>query len=346
MTAGIAFVKRLLETFLTGLAIATGVSFVVFPVTCRKIVFKEFAGYLGALQGSLKAHQAYLQSLEDPDCLAKSVITNTDGKASLTPEALAVKAAIGGITALHGKLQGDLPFAKREIALGKLGADDLKEMNKLVRNIMLPTVGLGAVIDIFERIAAIHNWTQVHLESGLDPDDADNRRKILVEWSENIKAVHNPFQSIVEVMVEGLEHVALQLQLKKREKAKKVPSTDEAGLPNDVEAEAGVTAPGEKGFADYLEKKIQIFYGGKQHNLRDWCHRHGIELSEDFFDHPADAQFSESDEMKNEKYEQHQRNQRQLYLLLYVSSMDIRDAFGSNSLTDGIFVTRCQSSNS
>jgi hypothetical protein len=318
MAAGISFAKRLMEAFFTGLAIATGVSFLVFPVTCRKIVFKEFGGYLQALQGALQAHRVYLCSLEDPDCLGKSIVTEAEGENSLAPEALAVRAAIGGITALHGKLQGDLPFAKREIAMGKLDADDLKEMNKLIRNIMLPVIGLGAILDVFERLAALRGWTQAHLESGLDLEEAEARRKTLVEWSENIKAIHDPFDSIVEVMVEGLEHVALQLQLKKPSEASKSKSNDPHPS-GDVEAEAVATRPGEKGFADYLEQKIKVFDGGKQQNLRQWCTRHGIDLSPDFFEHPEDAEFAESPELRNVKTEQHQRNQRQLYLLLYVS---------------------------
>jgi hypothetical protein len=319
MTSGIAFVQRLLETFLTGLAIATGVSFIVFPVTCRKIVFKEFAGYLGALQGGLKAHQALLSSLEDPDKLASSVVTEAEGKNAQVPEALAVKAAIGAITALHGKLQGDLPFAKREIALGKLDANDLKEMNKLIRNIMLPTVGLGAVLDIFERIAALHGWTQANLENGLEPENAELRRRTLLEWSENIKAVHGPFESIIEVMVEGLEHVALQLELKKPVKADKIGPRNEQ-LVDDVEAKAVVTRPGEKGFAAYMEQKVQNFNDGKQQSMREWCARHGIQLDADFFEHPYTAEFAESAEVQHQG-EQHDRNQRQLYLLLYVKPL-------------------------
>jgi hypothetical protein len=316
MTSGIAFVQRLLETFLTGLAIATGVSFIVFPVTCRKIVFKEFAGYLGALQGGLKAHQALLSSLQDPEKLAALVVTETEGNDAQVPEALAVKAAISAITALHGKLQGDLPFAKREIAFGKLDADDLKEMNKLIRNIMLPTAGLAAVLDVFERIAATHGWTQAHLQDGLEPEDAEDRRRTLLEWSKNMEAVHSPFESIIEVMVEGLEHVALQLQLKKSAKPKKTGSKNEQPV-DDVEAEAVATRPGDKEFAKYLEQKIQIFHNGKQQSIREWCDRHGIHLDADFFEHPHTAEFSEGPEVQHHG-ERHERNQRQLYLLLYV----------------------------
>lgn len=105
--------KRLLETFLTGFAVASGVHFVVYPVTCRKIVFKEFAGYLGALQGGLKAHQAYLHSLEDPENFAKAFVSEVDSTTKPTAEVAGVRAAIGGITALHGKNSSVSSFAIR-----------------------------------------------------------------------------------------------------------------------------------------------------------------------------------------------------------------------------------------
>jgi hypothetical protein len=323
MAYGISFMKRLLETFLTGFAVAAGVHFVVFPVTCRKIVFKEFAGYLAALQGGLKAHQAYLHSLEDPGQFAKAMVGDVDSKTATSVEAAGVRAAIGGISGLHGKLQGDLPFAKREIALGKLGPDDLKDLNKLVRLVMLPVVGLGAIMDIFDRIAASQGWTEAHLKEGLEPVEQERRKRILSEWSDNIKALRGAFDSIIEVMGEGLEHVALQLQLKKAPKPKKKRTGSASSIgeeAEDVEARAESTRPGDKGFADYLDQKTKIFNAGKQQTLRGWCERHGIELSTHFFDHPADAPYSESSEKRNEDYEEHQRNQRQLYLLLYVSN--------------------------
>jgi hypothetical protein len=314
--------KRLLETFLTGFAVAAGVHFVVFPVTCRKIVFKEFSGYLGALQGGLKAHQAYLRSLEDPDQFAKALVSDVDRETLPSAEAAGVRTAIGAITGLHGKLQADLPFAKREIALGKLGPDDLKDLNKLIRQIMLPVVGLGAIMDVFDRMAAAQGWTEAHLKDGLEPAEQEKRTRILFEWSENIKALRSAFDSIIEVMAEGLEHAALQLQLKKAPKPKdnRKGSVSSIGKEaEDVEARAESTRPGDKGFADYLDQKTKVFDSGKQQTLRAWCERHGIELSPHFFDHPSDAPYSESSEKKNENYEQHQRNQRQLYLLLYVS---------------------------
>lgn len=46
MTYCISFMKRLIEAFLTGFALATAVHFIVFPVSSRTVVFKEMTGYI------------------------------------------------------------------------------------------------------------------------------------------------------------------------------------------------------------------------------------------------------------------------------------------------------------
>lgn len=46
MTYCISFMTRLIEAFLTGFALSTGVHFVIFPVSSRMVVFKEITGYL------------------------------------------------------------------------------------------------------------------------------------------------------------------------------------------------------------------------------------------------------------------------------------------------------------
>lgn len=46
MTYSTSFMKRLIEAFLTGFGLATGVHFLVFPVSSRTVVFKEMTGYL------------------------------------------------------------------------------------------------------------------------------------------------------------------------------------------------------------------------------------------------------------------------------------------------------------
>lgn len=185
---------------------------------------------------------------------------------------------------------------------------------------MLPIVGLGAIMDVFDRIAAAQGWSEAHLKEGLDPFEEERRKLVLNEWSDNIRALRGAFDDIIGVMDEGLDHIALQLQLKKPPKAKKGSTSPGDKVKEDIEARAESTNPGGKGFAEYLNQKTIAFNAGKETTLRAWCERHGIELSTHFFDHPTDAPYTETAAKKHEDKEQHTRNQRQLYLLLYVSS--------------------------
>lgn len=317
MSQGIAFAKRLLEAFLTGFGISTGVSLFIIPMTSRTVVFKEITGYLGALRGALQAHKAYIQSLETTDMFGRayeSTEKDTKGKKSAKPkgrpEAEAVKKIMAVITELHGKLHGDLPFAKREIAFGKLGPDDLAEIAKLLRGIMIPILGLSSIIDIFGRFAEINNWN-----TEPDSESEELRKKVVHEWNEIMTAVHEPFSKIIEVMDQGLEHILLTLQFVKPPKKK---ASSSGGQSDDVEAKGDAVRPGDKGFADYLEKQSEEFYQGKEMALRLWCERKGIKLAPDFFQHPATASYDESIEVKQEPPRAHQRNQRQLYLLLFM----------------------------
>ncbi|KAF2398667.1 hypothetical protein EJ06DRAFT_87904 [Trichodelitschia bisporula] len=303
MTAGIRFILKILYCFLTGFAIATGVHFVVFPTSSRKIVMMEFSGFLKSLQECVETQRSYLQSLEKPSDFTKN-ITVDDRGSSLHPEAKAVKAAVGAMMGLHSKLQGDLPFAKREIAWGRLGPDDLKEMNKLTRQIMIPVLGLGAVTDIFQRIAAANDWTEHNVEEGLDPVEEEKRRRLTTEWSDNMKLLHNSFTAITEAVQEGLEHIMLQFSMLPRPRK------------SDVEAEGDVTRPGDTGFAAYMDQIIKQFKEDQNVALDEWCQRRGLKVEEEVYENEPRFGIDNFDIT----WFTHgpERHQRQLYVLLYL----------------------------
>ncbi|KAK3045814.1 hypothetical protein LTS18_013579, partial [Coniosporium uncinatum] len=152
MAAGESFARRLLEAFLTGFAIATGVSFLVFPMNSRQVIFKELTGYMMAMRGAFKANGAFFKSMEDPERFKNTLTPGEKNRYQNAPEAKAVKDSILGILALHGKIHGDMTFAKREIAFGKLGADDISGIFDGLKKILLPIIGLSSVIDIFQKI--------------------------------------------------------------------------------------------------------------------------------------------------------------------------------------------------
>lgn len=259
------FVQRLLESFLTGLALATGTSLFIMPVTCRKVVTKEITVYIAALRGALTAHKNYYQSLETKDMFRQTTTIQLDEKGKprkpkTKPEVEAVKRLTSTFTELHGKLHGDLPFAKRELAYGKLTPEDFESIFKHLRAIMMPLVGLGSLIDLFERLAEIHHWEGEET----DEENDELRPKVVGDWNELMQFVHEPFTTITQSMDQGLEHVLLRLQLttpRKKEKGEDA---------TDTEAKGDMVKPGDKEFADYLEKQSDDFYKGKETTLRHW----------------------------------------------------------------------------
>ncbi|KAF2452593.1 hypothetical protein BDY21DRAFT_358551 [Lineolata rhizophorae] len=325
--------RKTLESFLTGLAIATGVAFVVVPVSCRKVVFMTLAKYMAELRAMLGAHGEYFTAMETADVF-KRCSKEVDQTRCKSPEAFRLKASAARLTSLHGKLHSDLPFAKREVAWGKISPEDFNEVSRLLRGVLIPITGLASVIDIFDRIASAYNneggWPDINHENA-DPDII--KRDATQDWNSIMSTVNHKFQSILEVMDEGVQHVMITFSLAKPQeetkKKKKMRTTNgdnrrREQRPNvegqkDVERDAKNTSPGEEGFAAYMEEKCKTFDQGKECALRSWCQSKGIELSPQFFDDPThEREFTMSNEARNRHRAYKFKNQRQLHLLLYM----------------------------
>jgi hypothetical protein len=276
--------------------------------------------------GYRKAQTAYLQSLENSDMFAGSAVDDEKPEGdekkqkkkdkkekahpAQTPPAKALKGAVAGLLALHGKLHGDLPFAKRESAWGKLDAKDIGEIFNLFRDILVPLIGLGTITDIFERIAERRGWvksTYSHhdkLEVWEHCDDSAKNEEKRV-WNEMMKTLHEPFAVAITAMDEGMEHVGLVLEFNKPPKKKKGE--------NDVEAKGTDFKPGDPEFSKFLKQKMKDFYGSRGQTLKAWARNKG--LSEEMFDEL-------NTEHKGNEYTpdeaQHARDQQQLYLILYM----------------------------
>ncbi|KAL8776179.1 MAG: hypothetical protein Q9194_003314 [Teloschistes cf. exilis] len=331
MAQGISFAKRLLEAFLTGFGIAIAVSFLVFPLTSRTVVFKTAAGYIGALRGALKAQCAYLESLESKDAYrgrAKEETEGSDGhrkqhlfhhhrtnRASQpSPEAKGLKSAVAVLAELDGKINGDVPFAKRELAYGKLNASEISELIKLMRLVMLPVMGMSSVADIFDRVAERRGW---RTSPDLDPDDDQRtheaREDEISQWNEIMRTLHEPFKVLTEAMDQGLEHALYTLELADRPKDSPGRDADKGkdGTVTDTEAKGDIVDPGDKNFAEYISAKVDRFYDQRKLTLNTWCHQHGLDLKENQASHdrklPGDPGWAE-----------HERQQRRLYLILYM----------------------------
>jgi hypothetical protein len=319
---GEALIKQLLEEFLTAFGIATGVNLFVIPMSSRTVVFKEMAGYVMAVRGTLKSQTAYLQSLEGSDMFAPTEVTTDvqgkgDGKskssAAQNHQAKAFNDAIAGLTTLHGKLHGDLPFGKRETAWGKLNAKDLDEIFALFRQIVIPLIGMSTITDIFKRIAERRGWVKAldsrydRSESWEHRDEADKDKEKKV-WNEVMKALHEPFAVAVAAMDEGMEHAGLVLELLPTPKKKKGQDEEEKGTD---------PRPGDAEFSKALEQKMLDFYNQRGKALKAWAKERGL----------SEAQFNAAKSVPPEvnnltpEEAQHRRDQQQLYLILYMEHL-------------------------
>ena len=327
MVAGIAFTKRLLECFLTGFAIATGVSLFIFPVSVRTTVFKQSAGLIAAAQGTLKAQMAYLQTLEKKDIFNSPEESDENDKdekqkkrnvvkPNANTEAQELTSAIRALGELYGKMYTDIAFAKRELAWGKLDASDVVELSTLLRGIITPMTGMSSVADIFQRIADQGGWIQ--RETSSSPENEQGSR----QWNEIMQTLHDPFQTVTEAMHDGLQHALYTLELAKPPKNQKVgKGVGGHDASKDVEADGGVMGPGEPGYATHLDQRIDRFYEQRKTTLAVWCQQRGIKVDSNPFENPSQTTLNISTEKgsRAEDPDQHAKNQRQLYLVLYVS---------------------------
>ena len=321
MSAAMSFVEKMLKSFLTGLAIAFGVSLFIFPMTSRKVVFKEMSGYIGALRKALDAEAVYIESLERNDMFGRTKTFDstieritTKGNKSYSPEADKVLGSIEQINTIHGKLHADITFAKREFAIGYLGADDLNTISKHLRLIMVPVVGISFVVDIFQRLSEFNRWNEpIDIEEAARiPDDV--RMQVVMQWNDLMRAVHAPFQMMIRTIDEGLLHATYVLKLCKPPK-KKTESSEE---------EATDSQPGEKGFADYFERRMAEFSEAKRIALRTWCEAREIQLPADFFENPAT--FDDSSENDPLKRPTSGRSRRQLYMFIFMEQLVLSTA--------------------
>jgi hypothetical protein len=333
MAVSESFVKRLLETFLTGFAITTGVSFFIFPITSRTIAMKQSASFLKLLQRSLESHTNFMTGISAEDGRSRieadgDHATQVDkgatdeppkhhifhrkaksesakhGDDKLAAEAAAMKGALFQIGALFGKLHVEIGFAKREVAFGKLCPKDFSEIANHLREILLPIVGMTTFIDLMQSIKA-KNTSEAEVVESADTVEAIKRLRS-EEWAEVFDMSHGQFRALQVAMEGGLSHVSYVLELEKPPQ----------GPASDIEKADATPTPGSEGFGIFLEEEIQKFYKHRQEVLQTWCERKGIQVPSAYWDDPS-QQYSMKD-LPDESAIRKRENQQQLYLILYL----------------------------
>ncbi|ORY68434.1 uncharacterized protein BCR38DRAFT_423239 [Pseudomassariella vexata] len=327
MTSNAAFealVKRILTAMLAAFGIAAGCSLLIFPMSSRKVTFLQMKGGLMLLRGALQQETVYLQSLEREDMFAvpadvSGAVDPKEGDKNhtkagpiTTPEVRALQQTIASIRELAGKIQTDLPFAKRDFAYGKLDSHDLKAIFCCFRSCFIPVIGISTVIDIFQRIAERRGWTTDELTPPEVVAEKNEEKRI---WNEIMKQLHEPCQLLAEAMDQGLEHAGIQLEI-----LPKPPSTTKAKkaaafeTDADVEAKGDLVQPGDPAFAEALAQKVRKFAHMKHGILQNWAKERGLMRDEALLQDGNRIPLSHGGV-------KHEHNQSQLFVLLYLEKL-------------------------
>lgn len=325
-----AFIQRLLTAIFSGLAIATVVSLVIFPISSRQVVAKQMASVLGLFKKSIVLEKQYLQGLEKEDMFALEITETSAGRSEperkggkkdtgpkLTKEqknALALRGTIGAIRELMGKIYGDMKFAKRDIAWGHLSAKDFGEMFNLIRMCVIPMTGIGTIMDIFQRVGRERGWDGEGPGDGglfqrFQPIGKEESQRI---WNDIMKQLHEPFEILSEAITQGIDHAGVLLKLFPQPKAQKKAAAQKSGADADVEASGGGLRPGQVGFSSVINAKIETFNSRKGEILRLWAKDKGL---------CSDGNFENWAQDSTRLFEKRRNDQAQLYVILYLEKL-------------------------
>lgn len=222
-TEMLLFIRRLLTSILTGYGVATGVHFLIYPTNARGNVFMATKGILGAVSGQMKAQIYYMHGFDTSDPFShhfphppkkptllervrfwdKPQIQPQGPVHFLQDEAADLKSKSATMSALLGKLYAELPFAKREFAIGKLSANDLQELYRLLREVAQPLLGLSGIVEIFERVSTVQSWDHIFHEDESHPisqiEALERTKESFEEWREIVSHALPPPTSIMKL---------------------------------------------------------------------------------------------------------------------------------------------------
>ncbi|KAI1333575.1 hypothetical protein F5Y15DRAFT_430813 [Xylariaceae sp. FL0016] len=332
MTSNAAFeslVKRLLTAILTAFGIATACSLLILPVSSRKVAKAQMKGAFMLLRGAMKQEKAYLQSLEREDMFAVPAdissgttqeATSRAGQKKGAPdpnsvaEARAIKETLAKMRQLIGKIYADLPFSKRDIAWAKLKPKDLTHILDAFRAIVIPIVGMGTIVDIFQRIAEKRGW---FVTADTPPETIAEKREEKRVWNEIMKHLHEPFEELATAIDEGLEHAGMLLEVLPRpkpNKSGKSRGTKTAPSDADIESKGDLVRPGDEGFYEALKLRMKNVRIVRSEIIQTWAREKGLLPDEYDFDEFNAVPFAQDGH-------KHSRDQAQLYILLYIGTL-------------------------
>ena len=298
---------------------AFAVHFLVLPITARDLVTLVLNQYLHFLKGVLDAQAQFIKSIPARDWggqvvngsfESNSENSNPDVRVTAWPEAEKWRAATTAATECQVKIHAEMRYVKREFVYSKLAATDFVCVTKLLRNILIPIVGLESVIQVADRVEKHGGWGSMKVAkdgSGSTASDQHPTDEVEKErWIWLFGQLSGPYQQLWQAMIEGLDYAFFTLGFTKK------PAFYSKA---EFEAKAAGSSEG-KGFSKYVENTIRNFLEARETPLKEWCQLSGMD------------DLGEQETRKDSRY----RHQAQLYLVLDVSSLNLQMPFLLNPL--------------
>jgi hypothetical protein len=129
--------------YYTGVAISFVSGIIIYPVSCRSEIFEIQEKYLRSAQAVLQSSASYLSKQSglttvSTDTAHPSSHATGLEQMSAAQEGRTLKHQMSGLKTLYVKMHEDIIMAKREIAWGKLGANDINTISDLCRRVLMP----------------------------------------------------------------------------------------------------------------------------------------------------------------------------------------------------------------
>jgi len=254
--------RRLLDCFFVGFGIAAAVHLVVLPVTTRDLVTLLLTEYLHRLKAVLDAQDQFITSLparnwgDSPGSSGSDRDDHHRGAERVTawPEADTWKTATAEASESQVKIQSEMRYVKREFAWGKLAAADYVQIVRLLKNVLLPMIGMETVIQVADRVETQGGWAATSAESVVTTTDE------LERWHGLFRQLKSPVQRLWQAMIEGLDYAFYTLEITKKPAFSTTAELDAKG-----------------GLASSLDQSIQNFLHDREEPLKEWCRLNGMD---------------------------------------------------------------------
>ncbi|KAI5194524.1 hypothetical protein E4T38_09536 [Aureobasidium subglaciale] len=255
--------------YFTGVAISFVSGMFIYPVTCRSEIFEVQEKYIRSAQGVLQQAFNYIKSMGDvSESLADAIQPQQppdDSQTRATDEqGDSLQQKMSALKTLYVKMHAELIMAKREVAWGKLGADDITSISNLCRRLLMPIGGLAHLKDLYKAVDDPHHLApeiKADSTSKMSPwhDDA--------VWSTSFGALIAPASNLINAIDDGLEHSGLMLEIiQESTSSRRARSEDQP----DLESKGELMRPGDRKFATHLEGLLLQFKTDRLDSLTPW----------------------------------------------------------------------------